>query len=47
MIHGRRSAAYVAEWRALAAQNREMRAATKRTKADLRLLRKIARIARL
>jgi hypothetical protein len=47
LIHGRRSATYVAEWRALAAQNREMRAATKRTMADLRLLWKIARIARL
>lgn len=47
LIHGRRSAAYVAERRALAAQNRDMRAATKRTKADLRILWKVARIAGL
>jgi hypothetical protein len=47
LTHGRRSAAYVADRRALAAQNREMRTMTKQAKADLRTLWKIARVARL
>ncbi|MGH1570274.1 HGGxSTG domain-containing protein [Methylobacterium sp. P31] len=47
LTHGRRSAAYVADRRALSAQNREMRATIKQAKADLRTLWKIARVARL
>jgi hypothetical protein len=46
LTHGRRSAAYVANRRAIAAQNREMRAAIKHAKADLRTLWKIARVVR-
>jgi hypothetical protein len=47
LMHGRRSAAYVAERRALAAQNRQMRATMKQAKADLRTPWKIARAVRL
>ncbi|MGH1587831.1 HGGxSTG domain-containing protein [Methylobacterium phyllosphaerae] len=45
--HGRRSAAYVADRRAVAAQNREMRATIKQAKADLRMLWKLARTGQL
>lgn len=47
LTHGRHSAAYIAERRAMAAQTREMRATTKRAKADLRGLWKLARLVRL
>lgn len=46
-VHGRRSMAYAADRRAMAAQNRTMRATVKQAKADLRALWKMARIVRL
>ena len=46
-VHGHRSAAYIAERRAVAAQTREMRATVRRAKADLRGLWKLARLVRL
>lgn len=44
LTHGRHSAAYIAERRAVAAQTREMRATTKRVRAEIRGLWKLARM---
>ena len=46
-VHGRRSIAYVADRRAMAAQSRAMRTTVKQAKADLRGLWKLARMVKL
>ena len=44
LTHGRRSAAYIADRRAMAAQNREMRATIRHAKTDLRSMWKLIRL---
>lgn len=43
-VHGRRSSAYVADRRAMAAQSRAMRATIKQAKADLRAIGRLIRM---
>lgn len=43
-VHGRRSMAYVADRRAMAAQSREMRATIRQAKADLRTISRLVRL---